>query len=53
MPGWFRAAPRPREEQGAADADDDVDEVDDNDEIASIGFSGRPRKARIDGLSAP
>jgi hypothetical protein len=36
--------------QGAADADD---EVDDDDEKLSIAFSGRPRKARIEGLSAP
>jgi hypothetical protein len=39
--------------QGAADVADADDEVDDDDEKLSIAVSGRPRKARIEGLSAP
>lgn len=50
LSGRFRTPSRSREMQGAADADD---EVDDDDEKLSIAFSGRPRKARIEGLSAP
>jgi len=53
LSGRFRTPSRSREMQGAADVADADDEVDDDDEKLSIAVSGRPRKARIEGLSAP